>query len=68
MKYYNEQGEEIPNNEYKDILAGKPIRYYPPITGWAIDLKNATTEETKEFLRLYQKINPKPLYRKQKSP
>lgn len=35
---------------------------FPPITGWAVDINNCEPGEHEEFIRLWTKIKPLPLF------
>jgi len=60
MRYFNQLGERISETEAKKKLieAAKVME----IKGWAIDVNNCEHGDYEEFIRLWMKIKPMPLY------
>ena len=60
MRYINQLGERISETEAKSSLI--EAADVMEIKGWAIDVGNCEHGEYEEFIRLWKKIKPKPLY------
>lgn len=70
MRYFNQKGERVSNKEGEEYFANidKLSKSCPKLTGWAIDVNKCDYGECEEFLRLWKKIAPMPLYDQKTNP
>jgi hypothetical protein len=61
MKYFNQYGETVIRKKIQ-------LKKMPTITGWAIDISKCQSFEMEEFIRLWKKISPTPLYNNNAKP